>query len=163
MLEIFFFYLLAGIIVIGGILVVSLRNLFHCALSLLLTLLGIAGIYILLSAEFVAAVQVLIYCGGVVVLLLFAIVLTERIKGKGIRQVNKQVFLSLLSVILLFLIISSVIVKTNFPVSKMQIVADSTSRIGEILLKNYILPFELASVLILVGIIGAIIFIKERK
>lgn len=164
MLEKFFFYLFAIIILTGGVLVVSLRNIFHAALSLLLTLIGIAGIYILLSAEFLAAVQILIYCGGVVVLLLFAIVLTERIRGKGIRQVNKQVFFSLVCSFFLFLILYNVISKTKFPVSlTKKVLSETTFSIAEELLKNYILAFELASVLLLAGMIGTIIFLRRKK
>jgi NADH-quinone oxidoreductase subunit J len=83
--------LLATVILISGILVVTLRNVFHSALFLVLTFFAVAGIYLTLSAEFLAAVQVLIYVGAVTILILFAIMLTHQIESKSIRQVNEQV------------------------------------------------------------------------
>jgi NADH-quinone oxidoreductase subunit J len=90
-LNLILFYLLAALILISGLLVVTLRNVFHSALFLVLAFFMVAGIYLTLSAEFLAAVQVLIYVGAVTILMLFAIMLTYQIQSKSIRQVNEQV------------------------------------------------------------------------
>ena len=84
------FYLLSLVIIISALMVVTLKNIFHCALFLILTLFMVAGVYILLSAEFLAAVQVLIYVGAVSVLIIFAIMLTSQLTSKKIIQTNEQ-------------------------------------------------------------------------
>jgi NADH:ubiquinone oxidoreductase subunit 6 (subunit J) len=85
------FYLLGAIIIISAFLVVTLRNVFHSALFLVLTFFMVAGIYLMLSAQFLAAVQVLIYVGAITILILFVIMLTQQIQSKSIRQTNEQV------------------------------------------------------------------------
>jgi len=89
-LNLLLFYLLSAIIVISAILVVTIRSVFHSALFLVLAFFTVAGIYLMLHAEFLAAVQVLIYVGAVTILMLFAIMLTYQIQSKSIRQVNEQ-------------------------------------------------------------------------
>ncbi len=96
------FYLLAAIIVISALLVVTLRSVFHSALFLVLTFFMVAGIYLMLSAQFLAAVQVLIYVGAITILILFAIMLTQQIHSKSIRQTNEQVIpAALISIVFL--------------------------------------------------------------
>jgi NADH:ubiquinone oxidoreductase subunit 6 (subunit J) len=90
-LNLLLFYVLAAVIVISAILVVTLRNVFHSALFLVLAFFMVAGVYLMLHAEFLAAVQVLIYVGAVTILMLFAIMLTHQIQSHSIRQVNEQV------------------------------------------------------------------------
>ena len=108
-MNLILFYLLAGILVISGILVVTLRNVFHSALFLVLAFFMVAGIYLMLSAEFLAAVQVLIYVGAITILILFAIMLTHQIQSTAIRQANEQVIpAALISIIFLVLAIFAV-------------------------------------------------------
>lgn len=90
-MNLILFYVLAAIIVISAFLVVTLRNVFHSALFLIITFFVVAGVYLMLRAEFLAAVQVLIYVGAVTILMLFAIMLTYQIQSKSIRQTNEQV------------------------------------------------------------------------
>jgi NADH:ubiquinone oxidoreductase subunit 6 (subunit J) len=105
-LNLLLFYLLAAVIVISGIMVVTLRNVFHSALMLVLTFFTVAGIYLMLNAEFLAAVQVLIYVGAITILILFAIMLTYQIQSKSIRQTNEQVLpAALISLVFLSLAI----------------------------------------------------------
>jgi NADH-quinone oxidoreductase subunit J len=156
------FLTLSFITILSSWFVVTLRNIFHCALFLCLCLISIAGIYILLSAEFIAAVQVLIYAGGIVVLILFAIMLTQRIAGKVIIQTNEQKGFAALFSIALFAILCTVFLKTVFPLSKSTNVAQSTPTIGKLLITKYVLPFEIASIVLLVAMIGAIIFVKKE-
>ena len=85
------FYVLAAVIVVSAFMVVTLRNVFHSALFLVITFFMVAGIYLMLNAEFLAAVQVLIYVGAITILMLFAIMLTYQIQSKSVRQTNEQV------------------------------------------------------------------------
>ena len=86
----FVFWILAAVIVISGVLVVSLKNVFHCALFLIFCLSGVAGIFILLHAEFLAAAQVLIYVGAVAILMVFAIMLTSNLASRKIVMTNRK-------------------------------------------------------------------------
>ncbi|UCC81313.1 MAG: NADH-quinone oxidoreductase subunit J [Candidatus Zixiibacteriota bacterium] len=106
------FYILGAAILIAALLVVTLRNIFHSALFLVATFFLVAGIYVMLSAEFLAAVQVLIYVGAVTVLILFAIMLTHNIFAKAVRQVNEQVLPAIIIAGLLLAISIFTIVRT---------------------------------------------------
>lgn len=106
------FYILGIAILIAALLVVTLRNIFHSALFLVATFFLVAGIYVMLSAEFLAAVQVLIYVGAVTVLILFAIMLTHKIFAKAVRQVNEQVLPAIIIAGLLLAISIFTIVRT---------------------------------------------------
>lgn len=161
--QIITFYILAAIAVISAILVVSLRNLVHCVVSLALLFLAIAGLYITLLAEFIALVQVLIYVGAVIVLFLFLIMLTYRIADKGIKQTNEQKGISfILAGLLLFLLIT-VLNRTSWNVSPQVEMADTISKIGNLLLTTYVLPFELISVVLLACLIGAIVIARKEE
>jgi NADH:ubiquinone oxidoreductase subunit 6 (subunit J) len=104
-LNLLLFYILAGLIVVSGLMVVTLRNVFHSALFLVLAFFTVAGIYLMLHAEFLAAVQVLIYVGAITILMLFAIMLTYQIQSKSMRQTNEQVVPAAV-ISILFLIIA---------------------------------------------------------
>jgi len=160
--EIITFYILASIAVISAILVISLKNLVHCVVSLALMMLAIAGLYITLFAEFIAMVQVLIYVGAVIVLFLFLIMLTIRLTDKGIKQTNEQKLISAtLSVLLLFLLIT-VLNRTNWNITQEVEITNTTSKIGNLLLTTYVLPFELISIVLLACLIGAIVIAKKE-
>lgn len=90
-MNLLLFYILAAIIVVSAILVVTLRNVFHSALFLVMAFFMVAGIYLMLNAEFLAAVQVLIYVGAITILMLFAIMLTHKIQSSSIKQTNQKV------------------------------------------------------------------------
>ena len=157
------FYILAGIAVISAILVITLRNLVHGVISLALMMLAIAGLYITLFAEFIAMVQVLIYVGAVVVLFLFLIMLTLRLTDKGIKQTNEQKGISfILAGLLLFLLIT-ILNRTSWNVTPAPEVANNISKIGNLLLTTYILPFELISVVLLACLIGAIVIARKEE
>jgi len=156
------FYTLALATVGAALIVVLGRNIVHAALSLVLAFFGVAGLYILLDAEFLAAVQIILYVGGITVLILFAIMLTSRIGAKGVRILNEQVGASLLVVGGLFLLILFVIrgiPLAGNPPSPVQ----TTPYIGRLLMTTYILPFEVASILLLAALIGAIILARREK
>ncbi|MCJ7578138.1 MAG: NADH-quinone oxidoreductase subunit J, partial [candidate division Zixibacteria bacterium] len=105
------FYILAATIIGSAVMVVSLKNIFHSALFLVLCFFSVAGIYILLDAEFLAAVQILIYVGAITVLIIFAIMLTHKLYSAKIRQSNEQVIPGLI-------IVGTLLVATLFALSK---------------------------------------------
>jgi NADH-quinone oxidoreductase subunit J len=155
------FNIIAVLILFCALMVVTLRNLVHCALFLVLTFMGVSGIYVLLHADFLAGVQVLIYVGAITVLLLFGIMLTRRIAGRDIIVHNKQKLLGAAGALGLFAIIYVIVRGTEFAINQAP-PQDSTTAIGQALVRTYVLPFELASIVLLVALVGAIIIARER-
>jgi NADH-quinone oxidoreductase subunit J len=157
----YLFYLFSFIIIVAAILVVSLRNIFHCALMLILCLFSVAALYLLLQADFIAAVQVLIYVGAVAVLLIFAIMLTSRITSKVLRQQNEQVPVALIVSAVFIVVALFALAKTVWNLQAGPVPEASVKTIGELLLTTYVLPFEIVSVVLLAALIGAIVIAKR--
>jgi NADH:ubiquinone oxidoreductase subunit 6 (subunit J) len=156
------FYILAVLIVGSALMVVTLRNIFHSALFLVLCLFSVAGIYVLLEAEFIAAVQVLIYVGAVTILILFAVMLTHQLSGRTIRQVNDQPVAALLIVLSLLVLTLLALSKTAWEVASSSGVSPSATDLGRALMTIYVLPFEVVSVVLLVALIGAIVISRRE-
>ena len=161
--EVITFYILAGLVLISGLLVVTLRNLFHCVLLLALSLTGIAVLFLLLNSEFLAAVQVLIYVGAITVLILFAVMLTHRISDRSIQQTNRQYLLSILIMVLLGTILSYSLWKTVWEVKPPLLSENGILNLGKLLLTTYLLPFEVVSILLLSALIGAITLARKEN
>lgn len=142
--------------------VVTMKNIFHSALFLVLCFFSVAGIYVLLEAEFVAAVQVLIYVGAITVLMIFAIMLTSQIYSPSIKQSNEQVVPALLVIITLLAATLITLAKTNWRVQTALVTEQSVTIIGKSLLTVYVLPFEVVSVVLLVALVGAIVIAKKE-
>lgn len=158
------FFILFFLIIFSGFFVVTSKNLFKAALFLALCLFGVSGIYILLDAEFLAATQILIYIGGVVILILLAIVLSEGITGEKEETYNDQRYLASFGVAIFFMLIVKIIGDFSFVFKYKPILPSqqNTQEIGTLLLLKYILPFEIVSVLLLIALIGAIVFVKRN-
>ena len=156
------FYILAAIIIGSAVMVVSLKNIFHSALFLVLCFFSVAGIYILLEAEFLAAVQILIYVGAITVLIIFAIMLTHKLYSAKIRQSNEQVIPGLIIVGTLLVATLFALSKTAWKLSSEIPTAQSTISIGKLLLTTYVLPFEVVSVVLLTALIGAVIIARRE-
>jgi len=161
----FFFYLLAGLAVLGGVLVITRRNPVHSALALILTLLALAGLYLMLYAPFVAGVQIILYAGGIMVLFLFVIMLVSIEKAGREEQFNKIWLVGLLAAVALGGLLVAVYVKGRSlfagPLIPMP-EQSNTQEIGQMLYGNYLFAFEIASLLLLVAIIGAVVMAKKR-
>ncbi len=157
----FAFFVLAAVALIGGALVASMRNIMHAALGLLMSFVGVAGLYVLLEAEFVAAVQVLVYIGAIAVLILFAIMLTRGLMTKTLAPENSQWIAGAGLALLLFAVLFFVIIGTNWPVGQTIDTSDLIPQIGTELVTTYVLPFEAASLLLLAALIGAIVIARE--
>lgn len=157
----YLFYLFAFMIVVSGILVVTLRDIFHCALMLVICMFSVAAIYVLLGADFIAAVQVLIYVGAVSVLLIFAIMLTARVSGIGIRQQNEQVPLALLATLAFMGITVFGLGKTIWNVKSTAPPEETVMPLGKLLMTVYVVPFEIVSLVLLAALIGAIVIARR--
>lgn len=155
------FFALALMIIIGALLVVTAQNIFHSAIFLILALFGVAGIFVLLEAPFLAAAQVLIYVGAVAILMIFAVMLTARIADGGVKHTNEQVPTGLaVSAGLLAVILYSL---WQTPIAQQATAPGpgSGKKLGELFLTKFVLPFEIVSVLLLAALIGAVIIAKK--
>ena len=155
------FYILAAIILTSALMVVSLRNIFHSALMLILCFFAVAGLYITLDADFLAAVQVLIYVGAVTILMIFAVMVTHQLTGTTMRQVNEQPIPAALIIIVLFILLAIAITQTGFEVIGKFPSMPTVAAIGTALMTVYVLPFEIVSLVLLVALIGAIIIARR--
>jgi NADH-quinone oxidoreductase subunit J len=161
----FFFYLLSGLAVLGGILVVTRKNAVHSALALILTLLALAGLYLMLYAPFVAGVQIILYAGGIMVLFLFVIMLVNLEHAEKEDQFNHQWVAGILAAAALSGLFVATYVKGQalFPQRVLQLPEQSnTQRVALLLYGDYMFSFEIASLLLLVAIIGAVVMAKKR-
>lgn len=156
------FYVLALLTVIPGFFVVFSRNIVHAGFSLLFTLLGVAGLYAMLGADFLAVTQVVVYIGGILVLVMFTVMMTRIPIGFRRRGLDLHVPAGIFAVAL-FALIYKVITSTDWPLHTPEEPAATTAEIGTNFMTNYIFPFEYASLLLLVAMIGAAILIREPK
>lgn len=155
------FIVLAAVMLVSALAVVLLRNIVHCALFLALSFLSVAGIYILLNAEFLAAVQILIYAGAVMILLLFAIMLTQRAHSPASNPPNSQAGIAAVVAVVLFGLLGLVLSGTSWLTGAEAPAGSNTAMLGQAIFNSYVLPFEIASVLLLVAMIGAIVIARE--
>jgi NADH-quinone oxidoreductase subunit J len=167
--EWFFFLLFAALGTYGAFRVITLRNVVHCALHLVLTFVAVAAIYVMLSAEFLAAVQVLVYAGAIMVLFLFVILLIQVERTAALRQLHRQSPLAIGVALVLFAEIAFVVfrkVAAIGPAGKItpavQAKIGNTELVGSILYTKHLFPFEVASVLLLAAMIGAIVLMKRE-
>ncbi|MEX1253816.1 MAG: NADH-quinone oxidoreductase subunit J [Dehalococcoidia bacterium] len=141
--------------------IVVVRNLFHAVLFLILSFIGIAGLYITLSADFVAVVQVLVYAGAIAVLMIFAVMLTPR-SDRGNSENLLQAPALLLAGLFLAGIVF-VVIETDWREATRGSFDTTAAAIGEALLSPFVLPFEIASVLLVAAMIGAIVLVQEEE
>ncbi|MBI1879454.1 MAG: NADH-quinone oxidoreductase subunit J [Chloroflexi bacterium] len=148
---------------IGGALgVVTSRNLFHSALYLILSFFGVTGYYVLLSAGFLAVVQLFIYIGAIAVLVLFAIMFSRRLMDSGQSQANHQWWVAMPVVVVLFVMLLGVVGSINWPLSDVEPSPDTVQQLGVAFLGSYLIPFEVVGVLLSVALIGAVILAREK-
>ena len=158
------FYLFAAIAVLSGFFVAFSRNIVHAGFALLFTLFGVAGLYAALGADFIAVTQVIVYIGGILVLILFAVMMT-RIPGAGAirrRGLDKYVPAGIFA-LLIFALLYKIAIGTDWPVLPIVAAQPTTAEIGVKLMTDYIFPFEYASLLLLMAMMGAAIMIRERR
>ena len=150
---------------LSGVLVITRKNPVHSALALIFGLLSQAGLYLMLYAPFVAGVQIILYAGGIMVLFLFVIMLVNLDRAKKEEQFNQQWLVGLIAAIALGALFTGVYLKGQdlFPEHTMTLPEGSnTQQIGLMLYGQYMFAFEIASLLLLVAIIGAVVMAKKR-
>lgn len=146
--------------------VVLLPNIFHSALCLVATLLGVAILYLALGAEFIAVVQILLYVGAVMTLIIFAIMLTQRLAAKAIPQANKQSLPAALTVLAFTGFVINLILKTSWPAGAglprpYDAARVDTFKLGEALLGTYVFPFEVVSIVLIAALVGAVVIARK--
>jgi NADH-quinone oxidoreductase subunit J len=156
------FYLMAAITLGSAMMVAFSRNIIYSAFSLLGTFAGVAGLYIFLGADFVAAVQLLIYVGGILVLILFAVMLTHRITDVEITNRAAGRIPALIVIGILVFLLVQAIRETPWAKAKDIVHAPTTAKIGDLFLDTYLLPFELASLVLLAALIGAVVISRKE-
>lgn len=158
--EVVGFYCLSIVLVGSALAVVLTKNLFHAVLWLALALTGTAGVFLLLDAEFLAAVQLLLYAGGIVTIAVFAIVVTERLVGERISQTSRRIAGGAAVSIVLASLVVSAVMQRPLATARSPMAEDLTRQIGETVLTRFVLPFELLALLMLAGLMGAIYFAR---
>jgi NADH:ubiquinone oxidoreductase subunit 6 (subunit J) len=163
-LLVFYFWLFTTAVVGGAIGTVTMRNVFHSALMLILSLLGVAGYFILVNAEFLAMVQVIIYIGGIMVLFLFGIMVSQNIIGTQLTQNTRETPWAAVAAGVLFLVMFFIglfmTLRPNLTPTP-DVLGSNTASIGWSLMATFALPFEVASVLLLMAMLGAIILVRK--
>jgi NADH-quinone oxidoreductase subunit J len=161
----FFFFYFSGVIVVTSLLVVALRNPIYSVLSLLVMFFHVAGLYVILQAEFVAAVQVIVYAGAILVLYLFVVML---LNVKREERYHAQFPIGALLGVTILIEVLLLAVHGSFSLGNMEQaqrmtgeVTGNTETIGAALYSTYLFPFEVASLILLVAMIGAIILAKK--
>lgn len=157
-----FFFVFAAVTVLGGLGVVTSRNVAYAAFSLIFTLLSVAALYVLLATEFLALVQILIYAGGIAILLLFALMLTRGRDAPQALDSNQRPLAVVAGAALLGLLIAMV-VSTTWPRAAEEPAAVAFKAIGDELFQTWVVPFEVASVVLLVALIGGIVLARSDE
>jgi len=169
MLELVLFYIFAVIAVVSAILVITGHNVVHSAAFLGATLFAVAGIFLTLHAEFLAGVQVIVYVGGILVLFVFVIMLIAVERAQHERQFNRQWIIALITAGILIaeigyglyrgkdsFVLPSAVIPPAIPAT------GNSELVGTALYTTYLLPFEIASILLLVAVVGAVVLAKKR-
>jgi len=165
-METIIFYMLAAAIVVFSVLTVTTRLILRAAIYLLFALLATAGIYLMLNYQFLAAVQLTVYAGGIIILIVFSVLLTSHINDRlELESSGRRIAAGVVGLVG-FVLTAVTIARTNFtPINAAPIETD-TKAIGTALMSygenGYILPFEVISILLLAAMIGAIVIAKKR-
>ena len=149
------FWVIVGITVGSAFMVVQSKSLLYSAYALLFTFIGVTGLYVFLWADFLAVVQIVVYVGGILVLIIFGIMLTNKITSVNISHTSMQKSVGAIVVVGFIALLGYMILNTPWLVLPNAEPTDTTSAIGRLLLMDYLLPFEAVSLLLLGALIGA--------
>ena len=158
-------FIIFGAVTLGaGLMVVTRRNVFHAALFLILSFFGVAGLYVLLEAPFLAGVQLFIYAGGIAILIIFAIMLTREMMNPDVLGATRQGWAAALVAVALCGVLGWVALSHDWGPAPGPVPEHSIAILGQALVdpQGFVLPFEVASVLLLVALIGAVTIARER-
>lgn len=163
----FFLYLICAMILLFGVLSVTSNKIFRAAMYLLFSLMHVAALYFYLQYEFLAAVQISVYVGGIVVLIIFSLFLTHRVGSDLPAPSLLRMFLIFLGVVLSFAFAYSLLLQHEFPEGSKEMTSLNMSTIGKAMLNygngGFVLPFEVVSILLLAALIGAIAIAFKTK
>jgi NADH-quinone oxidoreductase subunit J len=160
------FIVFAAITLLSALFCVTTRNMFHAALYLVISLFGVAAMFAMLEASFLAAAQLIVYVGAVAILIIFAVMLTRGGAGSlpAKRTFNTQAGLAGVVTVVTLFILLRIVPFFNYPVQPEAVVPpDILTKLGHALVGDFVLPFEVASVLLLAALIGAIYIARERR
>lgn len=149
------FYLFAAVTLLSALMVVTNRNIVHSAFYLLFTFFGVAGLYVLLAADFIAIVQLIVYVGGILILLLFGVMLTNKITNVEIRTGTINLVPAVIGVGLLAGALLAAVINAPWKVNNIEQAVPTTNILGTLLLQEYLLIFELLGIVLLIALIGA--------
>jgi NADH-quinone oxidoreductase subunit J len=156
-------FIFLSLVTLGSaIAVVTNRNILYSAFFLVLAFVGVAGIYVLLEAPFIAVVQILVYIGAIAILIVFAIMLTRKLMSKELEQRNAQWLWAVVGSVLLFGVLAWILFQSGWTGPGGAPPPDPITILGQELLTNYVIPFEIASVLLLAALVGAILIAREK-
>ena len=156
------FFLIAALVVLSGYWVVMSPNLVHSAVSLLFTLFGVAGLYVYLYADFIAVSQVIIYVGGILVLIIFGVMLTNKLDDPKLSNQSQNQLIAGVFRLALLVFQFQIIFNTKWNVQDLITRESTVNEIGYMLLTDYLLPFEVVSVLLLAALIGAAMLSRKK-
>jgi NADH-quinone oxidoreductase subunit J len=159
------FFVFAFMTVASAFIVVFSKNMIYSAFALLFTFFGVAGLYVLLQADFLAVTQILIYVGGILVLLLFGVMLTNKVINVELKGGSMNTIPALMLVAVVAGTLGGLFYSTwkGTPAPAATTLATTTKTLGEMLMTGYLLPFEIASVILLVALIGAAMFARKKS
>ncbi|HEV8338653.1 MAG TPA: NADH-quinone oxidoreductase subunit J [bacterium] len=160
--ELAAFIILSALTLIPAVVVVTSGNVVRAAMSLIPSFLGVTGLFVLLGAEFVAGIQILIYAGAIAVLILFVIMLTEGGTGLAIRQLNEQRLPGIVVAGALTAGFVVLVVRTAWPLAAGALPASNVTAIGTAFLTDFILAFEISSLVLLVSLVGALVIARKE-
>jgi len=153
-----------SVVIIGFALAMVLsKNLVHSAIFMAVTFIGVAGIYLTLSAGFLAAVQILIYVGAISILMVFGVMLTRRGDISASNLFNKNILSGVVVSLALFVILGRLILISNWSTSSFSVPESTVGLIADLMMNVYVIPFEVAALLLLAAMVGAIIVAKGVK
>ena len=158
-------FILLGVVALTGAAGVVLnRNLFRAALFLILSFVGVSGLYVLLEAEFLAMIQLLVYVGAISILIIFAVMLSRNMMSPEYRAQSRDWALGLVVAAGLFAVLVIILLRVQWPVAESAVPKGMIGQLGEALVSpaHFALPFEVASVLLLVALVGAVIIAREK-
>ena len=157
------FFVFAFITIVSAFIVVFSRNIIYSAFSLLFTFFGVAALYVLLQADFLAVTQILIYVGGILVLMLFGVMLTNKVVNVEMKSGTLHSIPALILVAVVAGTLGGIFYSTWKDVpTPASTLATTTKTLGEMLMTVYLLPFEIASIILLVALMGAAMFARKR-
>lgn len=159
----FIFYLFAAVTIVSALMVISSGNIVRSAFYLLATFFGVSGLYVLLGADFVAVTQIMVYIGGILILLLFGVMLTSNITHVEIKKGMKNIVPAIVGIGVLLGALISMMYNTEWKNELAEIPQTTSYELGKLLITDYVLIFELLGILLLIALIGAASMARRER